>query len=55
MILSVMMTLVAQFAVLSPVFADINKGLTGIGAGLAVGLVRLLNYEISVTHPDGTC
>ena len=31
MILSVMMTLVAQFAVLSPVFADINKGLTGIG------------------------
>ncbi len=41
MILSVMMTLVAQFAVLAPVFADINKGLTGIGAGLAVGLAAI--------------
>ena len=41
MIVSVMMTLVAQFAVFSPVFADINKGLTGIGAGLAVGLAAI--------------
>jgi len=41
MILSVMMTLVAQFAVLAPVLADINKGLTGIGAGLAVGLAAI--------------
>jgi F-type H+-transporting ATPase subunit c len=41
MILSILMTVAAQFAILSPVFADINKGLTGIGAGLAVGLAAI--------------
>jgi F-type H+-transporting ATPase subunit c len=41
MILSILTTVAAQFALLSPVFADINKGLTGIGAGLAVGLAAI--------------
>jgi F-type H+-transporting ATPase subunit c len=41
MLLSILTTLAAQYAILAPVFADINKGLTGIGAGLAVGLAAI--------------
>jgi F-type H+-transporting ATPase subunit c len=45
MLLSYLVTLTHQFTVLGPAFTeaavDINKGLIGIGAGLAVGLAAI--------------
>jgi F-type H+-transporting ATPase subunit c len=44
MLLSYLVTLTHQFTVLGPAFTeavDINRGLIGIGAGLAVGLAAI--------------